>query len=397
MKKFLALALAVLMLAGCCAVFASCGGDSDTIKIGLSGPTTGAAATYGIAVQNSAQMAIDEINAAGGLKNGVKLELLAYDDAHDPTKVANNFAAMQEKGMHVALGCVTSNPCLEFVALSNEYDVFFLTPSASADDVVLEADNGYQMCFADGNQGTVAAEYVNSLAAAGTLGKLGILYKSGDPYSEGIYNQFVASLQKTATGEPVVATFTEADETVKFDTQVEQLKDCDFIFMPIYYTPAAKFMDTAKGKVANTAVYYGCDGFDGIDTSVEGFDITTIPQKVTMLSHFNSKATEGKAAEYIAAYKAKFGESAPLNQFGASAYDCVYALVAAMNAAIDAGKEITAEMTAAELCAILTEQFNGSFTHSGATGESIKWNADANEPGFVSKAAVAYVVKEANS
>ena len=397
MKKILALVLAVLMLVGCGTMLASCGSDSETIKIGLSGPITGAAATYGIAVQNSAKMAIDEINANGGLKNGVKLELLAFDDAHDPTKVANNFAEMQTKGMHVALGCVTSNPCLEFVELSNANKVFFLTPSASANDVVTTADYGYQMCFADGNQGTVAAAYVNSLAAAGTLGKLGILYKSGDPYSEGIYNQFVASLQKAATGEPVVATFTEADETVKFDTQVEQLKGCDFIFMPIYYTPAAKFMDTAKGKVSNTAVYYGCDGFDGIDTSVEGFDITAIPQKVTMLSHFNSKATTGKAADYIAAYKAAFGDNAPLNQFGASAYDCIYALVAAMNAAIDAGKDINASMTAEELCTILTEQFNGTFTFSGATGENIKWNANATEPGFVSKAAVAYVIKEANA
>ena len=388
--------MAATSLAGCCTVFASCG-DSDKIKIGLSGPTTGAAATYGIAVQNSAEMAIEEINEAGGLSNGVKLKLLAYDDAHDPTKVANNFAAMQEKGMHVALGCVTSNPCLEFVELSNKNNVFFLTPSASANDVVLTANNGYQMCFADGNQGSVAALYVNGLAAAGQLGKLGILYKSGDPYSEGIYNQFVASLLKAATGEPVVATFTEADETVKFDTQVEQLKGCDFIFMPIYYTPAAKFMDTAKGKVADTAVYYGCDGFDGIDTSVEGFDITKIPQKVTMLSHFNSKATTGKAADYIAAYKAKYGESAPLNQFGASAYDCIYAIRDALNAAIAAGKNVTAEMTAAELCTILTEQFNGTFTFSGATGENIKWNAIPGEAGFVSKAAVAYVIKEANS
>ena len=74
MKKFLALALAVLMLAGCCAVFASCGGDSDTIKIGLSGPLTGPAATYGEAVEKSALLAIEEINANGGLKNGVKLE-----------------------------------------------------------------------------------------------------------------------------------------------------------------------------------------------------------------------------------------------------------------------------------------------------------------------------------
>ena len=391
MKKVLTLALALLMVAGCFAAFAACNKTDDTIKIGLSGPTTGAAATYGIAVENSAKMAIEEINAAGGLKNGVKLELLSKDDAHDSTKVAANYAWMQENGMHVALGCVTSNPCLEFVKLSNKDSVFFLTPSASANAVVTESDNGYQMCFADDNQGKVAAAYVNDLAAKGELGNLGIFYKTGDPYSEGIYNQFVAALDKTKTGEPVVKTFTSDDE--EFGPFVDSFAACNFIFMPIYYTPASKFMTAANGKIPADATYYGCDGFDGIDTSVEGFDITAIPQKVTMLSHFNSKATEGKAADYIKAYQAKY-PNGPLNQFGASAYDCVYAIVAALNAAIDAGKEVSADVSAAEFCTILKEQFSSTtFNYSGATGDNIKWDAD----GFVAKAAVAYVIKDANA
>ena len=109
-----------------------------------------------------------------------------------------------------------------------------------------------------------------------------------------------------------------------------------------------------------------------------------------MLSHFNSKATTGKAADYISAYVAEYGESAPLNQFGAAAYDCVYAIATAINAAIDAGEEITAEIAAAELCAVLKAQFaSAEFKFSGATGENITWDAD----GFVSKAAVAYVIK----
>ena len=392
MKKVLSLALALLMIVCACATLASCGKKSDKFTIGLSGPLTGPAATYGIAVENSAKMAVDEINAKGGLKNGVLLELLSTDDVHDPTRVATNYASMKKAGMQVALGCVTSNPCLEFVNLSNQDKLFFLTPSASANAVVTEGDYAYQMCFADENQGKVAADYVNGLFTEGKLGKLGILYKTGDPYSEGIYKQFVASL-KSEIGTPKTATFNEPDETVKFDTQVGQLEDCDFIFMPIYYTPAAKFMDAANGKVSDDAIYYGCDGFDGIDTSVEGFDITKIPQKITMLSHFNSKAEEGKAADYIKAYKAKYGESAPLNQFGASAYDCVYAIVAALNKAIDAGEEIDAKTSAKKVCELLKAEFDGSFTFSGATGTDIKWEAE----GFVSKAAVAYVIKEANA
>ena len=392
-KKLLALLLALVMVT---AVFASCAknennenGDGDvtgTIKIGVSGPLTGGAAVYGVAVKNSAQMAVDEINAAGGV-NGYQLELIATDDAHDATKVNTNFYNMLEQGMQVSLGCVTSDPCLEFCALSAEEEVFFLTPSASNDDVPAEA-NAYQMCFADGNQGKVAAEYVNTL----DLTKVGVFYKSDDSYSKGIFEQFKANLNQSI--EVVETVFTTANET-DFSAQISTLKDCDFIFMPIYYTPASLFMIQAKDIMGANTVYYGCDGFDGIE-SAEGFDINSIPQEVTMLSHFNSKATEGKAAEFISKYTEKFGAET-LNQFGASAYDSVYALAAAIEKAVEDGKDITPETEASELCEILIDIFEGGFTYSGGvTGEegtSISWD----ENGYVQKTAVKYVIKEANA
>ena len=323
-------------------------------------------------------MAVDEINEAGGL-DGVKFELVALDDQHDASKVETNYASMMDKGMHVALGCVTTNPCLEFAALSKTDNVFFLTPSASANDVVKE-DNAYQMCFADGNQGSVAAKYVNGLE----LDTIGIFYKSDDAYSKGIYDQFKASLDDSI--DTVEASF--VGDATDFSTQIEALKDCSFIFMPIYYTPASNFMLQAKGMVADTATYYGCDGFDGIE-SADGFDISAIPQKVSMLSHFNSKATDGKAGEFITKYTEKYGKDT-LNQFGASAYDCVYAIYNAMKAAADAGEDISPNMTASELCEILKAQFNGGFTFSGATGTNIKWQSS----GYVDKEAIAFVIKE---
>ena len=96
MKKFLALFLAVLMIATCAATLSACNKDGDTIKIGLSGPLTGAAAVYGKGVANAAQMAVDEINAAGGI-DGVLLELKAMDDANDKTKVATISKASIQK------------------------------------------------------------------------------------------------------------------------------------------------------------------------------------------------------------------------------------------------------------------------------------------------------------
>ena len=385
MKKVFAFVMAAMMVV---AMFAGCAAtkytaDNTEFVIGVSGPLTGAAAIYGTAVKNSAQMAVDEINAAGGL-NGVMFKLVVMDDKHDATLVSGNYSALLEGGMQLSLGTVTTDPGLEFKNLSVEDNVFFLTPSASGDKIP-ENPNGYQMCFADGNQGKVAADFVNQNFAGQTIG---VFYKADENYSKGVFDQFKANLDASVT--TIETSFTDASAT-DFSTQIDTLKDCEFIFMPTYYDPASLFMTQAKDIMSPTAVYYGCDGFDGID-SKEGFDINEIPQKVTMLSHFNSKATEGAAKEFIDKYVAKFGADT-LNQFGASAYDCVYALYGAMKKAMDAGKKIDVTISASDLCEILKAEFQGGYTVTNAvTGETISWDST----GYVNKTAIQYVIKEAN-
>lgn len=379
-KKIAALILCFVLAATC---LTACGESNYTANnteyvIGVSGPLTGGAAVYGVAVQNSAQMAIDEINAAGGL-DGVNFKLIALDDTHDATKVAANYASLLESGMQASLGTVTTGPGLEFTNLSVEDNVFFITPSASGDDIPKNA-NGFQMCFADSNQGKAAAEYVNGLG----FDKIGVFYKSDDAYSTGIYKKFKEALDSSITVVETVFTGEASD----FTTQINSLKDCKFIFMPIYYTPAATFMTQAKAVIAEDAVYYGCDGFDGLAGQL---DLSTVPQEVSMLSHFDSNATTGAAATFIQKYTDKHGTDT-LNQFGASAYDCVYAIYEAMKAAKEAGKDINVTMSASDLCEILKEQFTGDFSYSGNTGNNITWE----DNGYVSKDAVKYVLKEAD-
>ena len=382
MKKFLALMLALVMVVS---MFTACGKKGYTSEnteyvIGCSGPLTGAAAVYGVAVQNSAQMAVDEINAAGGL-NGIKFKLVMLDDKHDPANISTNYSSLLEGGMQVSLGTVTTAPGLEFKNLSNDDNVFFLTPSASGDKIP-ENPNGFQMCFADGNQGKVAADFINQNFAGQTIGAF---YKSDDQYSNGIYEQFKANLDASVT--VIETSFSAANET-DFSVQIDTLKDCKFVFMPIYYTPASIFMSQGKDIMPADAVYYGCDGFDGIESN---FDITTISQSITMLSHFNSKAESGAAKEFIDKYVAAYGADT-LNQFGASAYDCVYAIYGAMKKAIDEGADIPVDIAASDLCEILKAQFEGGYTITNAvTGDSITWEST----GYVNKTAVQYVIKEA--
>jgi len=391
MKKLAKYLVGTISLLTLFSSLVGCGGKSEknVIVIGGMGPLTGPASVYGQAVYNSAKMAIDEINAAGGLENGLKLQLEFLDDAHDATKVANNYLDLFEnKGMQVSIGTVTTAPCQEFKKLSKDDNVFFMTPSAS-NDTIVEYSNGYQMCFADGKQGAYSATFVNENYAGQTIG---VFYKADDDYSKGIWDQFKAKLDKTIT---VVETSFTGDGT-DFSTQVKTLSDAnvEFVFMPIYYTPASLFMMQGTAKFSASTVFFGCDGFDGIE-SMDGFKLSSIKQEVSMLSHFDSSATTGKAGEFITKYKATYGAET-LNQFGASAYDCVYAIAKALNEIEKANPgTVTASAKASDLCNALNALIQGGFEYTGVTGAegtAITWDKD----GYVNKVAVKFTLKAAD-
>ena len=395
--RLLSLLLVVVMVFACIGL-TSCSeknyAENNTkIKIGLTGPLTGGAAIYGIAVRNAAKLAVDEINKAGGL-NGIEFELVMLDDEHKSDNVAPRYAELYEGGMQVSLGTVTTAPGLEFKELSKDDNVFFITPSATG-DAIPEYSNAFQMCFADSIQGSAAAKYFNENFAGK---KVGVFYKSDDDYSKGIYAEFMKNIDASIKpSDDNIKSFTDSTST-SFTQQVEDLKDCDVIFMPIYYGPASTFMRQGIGVVPATTIYYGCDGFDGID-AIEGFDINTVPQEVSYLSHFNSTATSGPAKEFIDKYNAAYDEDKePLNQFGAAAYDCIWAIYEAMKFAVAEGAEITANIAPSALCDILTDAFtNDKFVFRGITGKCegaeksyISWN----DNGTVEKEAIKYIVKE---
>ena len=232
-KKWTMFACAAMAAMMGSALFVSCGGsknyaeNNEKFYIGASGPLTGGAAVYGKAVQNGAQLAVEEINAAGGL-DGKQFEFVMMDDSNDDTRVNSNYASLYEKGMQVSLGCVTTKPCLAFKQLAEEDNLFFLTPSATGDDVI-GGGNAYQMCFSDSGQGTAAAEYVRENVTESTIG---IFYKSDDPYSNGIYQNFISALGKNSNFTFVTTSFTD-DTNADFSSQINLLKDCKFIFISV--------------------------------------------------------------------------------------------------------------------------------------------------------------------
>ena len=387
MKKTLSMLLAGAMLATAltgCGGSASSSSDSQNsgsdstasgtaFKIGGTGPLTGAAAIYGNACKNGAQIAVDEINAEGG---DIQFELNYQDDEHDAEKAVNAYNTLKDWGMQLSLGSVTSKPCEATVAENYSDRIFALTPSASTVAVTADKDNVFQMCFVDPNQGTASAQYI----AEQKLGtKIAVIWKNDDVYSTGIHDKFVEEAK--TKGLQVVSdnTFTDASAN-DFSVQLNDAKSkgADLVFLPMYYQPASLIL-TQANSMGYKPKFFGVDGMDGILT-MEGFD-PKLAEGVMLLTPFNADATDDKTASFVKKYKEQFGETP--NQFAADAYDCVYAYKQALE---NAGA--TPDMSAEDLCGKMIEQFT-SMTFDGLTGEGMTWD----ETGAVSKSPKGMVIE----
>ena len=384
MKKALSLFLAAAMCAG---MLAGCGGGADTndasngdsgestaaaFKIGGTGPLTGDAAIYGNAVKNGAQLAVDEINAEGGVQFELKME----DDENDPEKAVSAYNALKDWGVQLSLGSVTSKPA-EATATENFADrIFALTPSASAPAVTEGKDNVFQMCFSDPNQGTASAEYI----ADNQMGtKIAIIYKNDDVYSSGIYEKFKTEAETKGLNIVSTTTFTSSSAT-DFSVQLGEAKaaGADLLFLPIYYQPASLILQQAK-SMGYAPKFFGVDGMDGILT-LEGFD-TALAEGVMLLTPFNADAEDEKTQSFVTKYKEQFGDVP--NQFAADAYDCVYAYKAAIETS-----GATPDMSAEELCDLMIQTFP-TLTFDGLTGEGVTWDST----GAVSKSPKGMIIE----
>ena len=386
MKKVLAMLMAALMVA---AMFTGCSSSkpatettaaaadaskaAGTVKIGMSGPLTGGASAYGLAVKAGMEVAVEEINAKGGLQ----IEFNAQDDEADGEKAVSAYNVLKDWGMQVMAGQVTTGSALAVAPESTADNMFNLTPSASAESLALSGANIFQMCFTDPNQGASAAELV-STKALGT--KVGVIYDSSDDYSSGLYKGF--SDKAAELGLEIVATtsFT-ADNKADLSTQVTQCQDAgaDLVFLPIYYTEAAQILSYAN-KIGYAPKFFGCDGMDGILT-VEGFD-TSLAEGLALMTPFDANASDEATQSFVAKFKEKMNGLVP-NQFAADGYDVIYALYNAMTAAGVTGNE-----SAEELCTILEGQF-ATMTVDGLTGTGMHWD----ENGMISKAPAAVVIE----
>lgn len=367
MKKIISVSLAVVMSA---LALVGCGQKnestaSDKLIIGGIGPLTGAAATYGQAVKNGAALAVDEINAAGGV-NGIKLDLQFEDDEHDAEKSVNAYNTLKDKGAKILIGSVTSVPCVAVAAETIKDNMFQLTPSGSSVECITNP-NAFRICFSDPNQGIASAQYIaeNNLAK-----KVAVIYNSSDVYSQGIYEKFASEAAKENLEIVAAEAFTK-DSATDFTVQIQKIKSsgAELVFLPIYYQEAALIL-TQADKAGLNVKFFGCDGLDGLIDQLG--DKVSLANGVILLTPFAADATDEKTVAFVKAYKAKFNDETP-NQFAADGYDAIYTIKAAME---DAGIK-DASIGISELCESLKASML-KISVSGVTG-TMKWD-DKGEP-----------------
>lgn len=364
MKKFLCMMMAVLMVLA----MAACGGepannggndtpDATTVKIGGIGPLTGAYANYGLSEKNGAELAVKEINEAGGIA-GKQIELSYQDSQGKSESAVNAYGKLMDWGMEVSLGCVLSGENASVVAAARDDDVLLITPSGSADKCIDGNDKAFRVCFYDSYQGAAAAQYIKDNNMVDTVG---ILYQSDNDYSVGLYNAFVAKCGELGITIAETQTFTSSTNT-DFSTQVSALvsSGVKLVFIPLYAEEASTFLTQAHGKFADDVYFFGADGLDGILGKVE--QDTSLANNVLMLTPFAADNPAENVQSFVKKYQEAYG--ATPDQFAADAYDAIYVIKAAV--------EKAGSTSGAALASALT-----SLTVEGVTGV-MTWTADGN-------------------
>lgn len=381
MKKALSLILALCLVAG---TMTACGtkdtgstdkaSKGDEFVIGGIGPVTGDAAVYGKSVQNGAKIAVDEINAAGGI-NGKKINFKFQDDEANAEKAVNAYNTLKDQGMQILMGTVTSGACAAVIEKTNKDKMFQLTPSGSSKDL-LKYDNFFQVCFTDPNQGIASADYIadNKVAT-----KVAVIYDSSDIYSSGIYEKFAEEAKAKNLNVVAAEAFTSESKS-DFSVQIQKAKDsgAELVFLPIYYKEAALILKQAS-DIGFKPTFFGCDGLDGI-LNVENFD-KSLAEGVMLLTPFAADATDDMTKKFVESYKKAYTDTP--NQFAADAYDAIYIIKAAIE---KSGAK--ADMSVADLGDALKGAMP-SISVDGLTGAGMTWA----KTGEVNKAPRAIVIK----
>ena len=332
-----------ILLAGCLAAsLTACGGTKEEsaapaesgdsasggpILLGTISPNTGNLAAYGTAIMNGVNLAVEEINAAGGVL-GSQIQVINADDQGDPTECMNAFNSLVSQGVGLIIGSVTSSCTSAITDSANEEEVVLTSPSSTADSITTEDDYVFRACYADSFQGAIAAAYAKQAGYA----KVGVVYCAADTYSKGLYDSFSAACEKY--GVEVAAVESTASMDVQdYTNQFASLVNAgvELVYAPYYYDIIGPYLVTQARAAGYTGIIMGADGYDGAPSYVvEGADLTAF-NGVYWTNHYDPADESELVQDFVKAFQDKYGET-PM-AMSALAYDCVYMYKTAMEAA----------------------------------------------------------------
>lgn len=312
MKNFSAvLAVFALVLAGCTAT-------TETIKIGTIQPISGVISVYGIQTTNAAKMAVEEINAKGGI-NGKMVELIVEDDEASPEKTTNAFTKLVTLDKVVGImGALTSKCTLAITSQAQAEGVPLITPTSTNDTVTDAGDYIFRACYKDSFQGMVVANYAADTLKATTAA---ILYDVSNDYSKGLLENFKKGFE--AKGGTVVAeSYNSGDKD--FNAQITKIKASNpqVLFIPDYYSTVALIAKQVRAQ-GITVPMLGADGWDSIAENAGEEVVGSFYS-----NHYSPDAQDADVQAFVAAYKAKHGETP--NALAALGYDATKILIEAI-------------------------------------------------------------------
>ena len=332
-----------ILLAGCLAAsLTACGGTKEEsaapaesgdsasggpILLGTISPNTGNLAAYGTAIMNGVNLAVEEINASGGVL-GSQIQVINADDQGDPTECMNAFNSLVSQGVGLIIGSVTSSCTSAITDSANEEEVVLTSPSSTADSITTEDDYVFRACYADSFQGAIAAAYAKQAGYA----KVGVVYCAADTYSKGLYDSFSAACEKYGVEVAAVestASMDVQDYTNQFASLVNA--SVELVYAPYYYDVIGPYLVTQARAAGYTGIIMGADGYDGAPSYVvEGADLTAF-NGVYWTNHYDPADESAMVQNFVKAFQDKYGEI-PM-AMSALAYDCVYMYKTAMEAA----------------------------------------------------------------
>ena len=332
-KKVSILVLMLFMVS----IVAGCGGGTDqkaagdTIKVGINVELSGGTASYGTNARDGAILAIEQINAKGGVL-GKKIEAKQKDCKSVADEAMNVSAALAGEGIVAQIGPLTSGDVAGSTPVMMDNKIPLIAPAATASNVTVDdktkktRDYIFRVCFIDPFQGTLMAQF----AGKDLQVKTAAIYKdTSSDYAKGLAEYFKKTFE--ANGGTIVAEegFVKDDRDFKATLTKIRGKNPEFIYVPGYYQEVAPLIKQAR-DLGITVPMGGGDGWDSPDmVKVGGPEALN---NTYFTNHYSSQDKDPKVVEFVKAYKEKYNKEP--DAFAALGYDSVQILVQAIK---DAG------------------------------------------------------------